>query len=91
MHLSARFEIFKETAKKRCIDSLLQQWWRKYKNEFKTSVFQIRLGNTRAVVVNSFEDCKRMLIGNQTAVIDRPKLYVILLSKAWDPFDKSHY
>ena len=46
-------------------------WWRKYGQ----SVFQIRLGNTRAVVVNSFEDAKRMLVGNQTAVIDRPTLY----------------
>ncbi|EME88421.1 uncharacterized protein MYCFIDRAFT_185117 [Pseudocercospora fijiensis CIRAD86] len=27
------------------------------------------------IVINSFEDCKRMLIGNQSAVIDRPKLY----------------
>ncbi|PMD26105.1 phenylacetate 2-hydroxylase [Hyaloscypha hepaticicola] len=35
----------------------------------------IRLGNTRAVVVNSFDDAKRMLIGHQSAVIDRPTLY----------------
>jgi phenylacetate 2-hydroxylase len=48
-----------------------ERWWRKY----KVSVFQIRLGTTRAVVVNSFEDAKRMLIGNQSAVIDRPTLY----------------
>ncbi|KAK4993416.1 hypothetical protein LTR50_000346 [Elasticomyces elasticus] len=48
-----------------------EKWWHQYKQ----SVYQIRLGNTRAVVVNSFEDCKRMLIGNQSAVIDRPKLY----------------
>jgi phenylacetate 2-hydroxylase len=27
------------------------------------------------VVVNSFEDCKKMLLGNQNAVIDRPTLY----------------
>jgi phenylacetate 2-hydroxylase len=33
------------------------------------------LGNTRAVVVNSFDDAKRMLIGHQSAVIDRPTLY----------------
>jgi len=39
------------------------------------SVFQIRLGNTRAVVVNSFDDVKRMLVGHQSAVIDRPTLY----------------
>lgn len=51
--------------------SVCEKWWRQYKQ----SVFQIKLGNTRAVVVNSFEDAKRMLIGNQSAVIDRPKLY----------------
>lgn len=27
------------------------------------------------MVVNSFDDCKKMLLGNQNAVIDRPKLY----------------
>jgi len=51
--------------------TICEGWWRQYGQ----SVFQIRLGNTRAVVVNSFEDAKRMLIGNQTAVIDRPTLY----------------
>ncbi|EPE04117.1 phenylacetate 2-hydroxylase [Ophiostoma piceae UAMH 11346] len=48
-----------------------EKWWRQYGH----SVFQIKLGNTRAVVVNSFDDCKKMLLGNQNAVIDRPKLY----------------
>ncbi|KAK8110346.1 cytochrome P450 [Apiospora kogelbergensis] len=48
-----------------------EKWWRQYGH----SVFQIKLGNTRAVVVNSFEDCKKMLLGNQNALIDRPKLY----------------
>lgn len=38
-------------------------------------MFQIKLGNTRAVVINSFNDTKRMLVGHQSAVIDRPKLY----------------
>ncbi|KAI4861821.1 phenylacetate 2-hydroxylase [Hypoxylon rubiginosum] len=51
--------------------SVCEKWWRQYGH----SVFQIKLGNRRAVVVNSFEDCKRMLLGNQNAVIDRPKLY----------------
>jgi phenylacetate 2-hydroxylase len=51
--------------------SVCEKWWRQYNQ----SVFQIRLGNTRAVVVNSFDDCKKMLLGNQNAVIDRPKLY----------------
>ncbi|EFX01334.1 phenylacetate 2-hydroxylase [Grosmannia clavigera kw1407] len=48
-----------------------EKWWKQYGH----SVFQIKLGNTRAVVVNSFDDCKKMLLGNQNAVIDRPKLY----------------
>ncbi|KAB5518671.1 phenylacetate 2-hydroxylase [Coniochaeta sp. 2T2.1] len=48
-----------------------EKWWRQYGH----SAFQIKLGNTRAVVVNSFDDCKKMLLGNQNAVIDRPKLY----------------
>ncbi|KAF7561111.1 hypothetical protein G7046_g3032 [Stylonectria norvegica] len=51
--------------------SVCEGWWRKYNQ----SVFQIKLGNKRAVVVNSFDDCKKMLLGNQNAVIDRPKLY----------------
>lgn len=51
--------------------SVCEKWWRQY----KYSAYQIKLGNTRAVVVNSFDDCKKMLLGNQNAVIDRPKLY----------------
>jgi phenylacetate 2-hydroxylase len=51
--------------------TVCEKWWRQYGH----SVFQIKLGNTRAVVVNSFEDCKKMLLGNQNALIDRPKLY----------------
>lgn len=51
--------------------SSCEKWWRQYGQ----SVFQIRLGNTRAVVVNSFDDCKKMLLTHQNAVIDRPKLY----------------
>jgi len=53
--------------------TVCEGWWKQY----KYSVFQIRLGNTRAVVVNSFDDCKRMLLGfqSQSALIDRPTLY----------------
>ena len=47
------------------------KWWRQYQH----FVFQIRLGNTRAVVFNSFDDIRRILIGHQSAVIDPPKLY----------------
>ncbi|RMZ83371.1 hypothetical protein DV737_g1646, partial [Chaetothyriales sp. CBS 132003] len=51
--------------------SVCEKWWRQYGN----SVFQIKLGNTRAVVVSSFDDVRKMLVGNQSAVIDRPTLY----------------
>ncbi|KAJ5775030.1 uncharacterized protein N7511_000041 [Penicillium nucicola] len=51
--------------------SVCEGWWRQY----GYSVFQIKLGNTRAVVVNSFDDCKKMMLGHQNAIIDRPKLY----------------
>ncbi|KAJ5148457.1 hypothetical protein N7448_000035 [Penicillium atrosanguineum] len=51
--------------------TVCERWWRQYGH----SVFQIKLGNTRAVVVNSFDDCRKMLLGHQNAVIDRPKLY----------------
>ncbi|ANB15321.1 hypothetical protein AWJ20_2948 [Sugiyamaella lignohabitans] len=51
--------------------SVCEKWWRQYKQ----SVFQIKLGNTRAVVVNSFEDAKQILLAHQNALIDRPKLY----------------
>ncbi|KAF8243364.1 cytochrome P450 [Wilcoxina mikolae CBS 423.85] len=51
--------------------STCENLWHRYKH----SVFQIRLGNTRAIVVNSFEDCRRMLIGHQSNIIDRPTLY----------------
>ncbi|KAJ5688861.1 hypothetical protein N7462_003253 [Penicillium macrosclerotiorum] len=51
--------------------SVCERWWREYGH----SVFQIKLGNTRAVVVNSFDDCRKMLLGHQNAIIDRPKLY----------------
>jgi phenylacetate 2-hydroxylase len=51
--------------------TVCERWWRQYGD----SVFQIKLGNTRAVVVNSFDDVRKMLVGNQSAVIDRPTLY----------------
>ncbi|KAL6708409.1 hypothetical protein ACN47E_002672 [Coniothyrium glycines] len=51
--------------------TVCEKWWRQY----GTSVFQIRLGNTRAVIVSSFEDCKKILVSNSQGLIDRPKLY----------------
>jgi phenylacetate 2-hydroxylase len=51
--------------------TVCEKWWRKYGH----SVFQVRLGNTRAVIVSSFEDCKKILVSNSQGLIDRPKLY----------------
>ncbi|KAH7080613.1 cytochrome P450 [Paraphoma chrysanthemicola] len=51
--------------------TVCEKWWRQYGN----SVFQVRLGNTRAVIVSSFEDCKKILISNSQGLIDRPKLF----------------
>ncbi|KEQ71035.1 cytochrome P450 [Aureobasidium namibiae CBS 147.97] len=51
--------------------SSCENWWRQ-NNE---PVFQIKLGNTRAVVFNSFEACRDILVKHHNAVIDRPKLY----------------
>ncbi|KAH9909915.1 cytochrome P450 [Xylariomycetidae sp. FL2044] len=51
--------------------SVCEKWWK----QGYGSVFQIKLGNRRAVVFNSFEDCKRALVGHQSAMIDRPKLF----------------
>ncbi|KAI9751561.1 MAG: hypothetical protein M4579_006016 [Chaenotheca gracillima] len=53
--------------------SACEKLWHQYKH----STFQICLGNTRVVVVNSFEDCRQMLIGNQSSVIDRPTLHTV--------------
>ncbi|CZT17189.1 related to cytochrome P450 phenylacetate 2-hydroxylase [Ramularia collo-cygni] len=51
--------------------SVCESWWHKHSQP----IFQIRLGNTRAVVFNSFSACKKILLNHQSAVIDRPKLY----------------
>jgi phenylacetate 2-hydroxylase len=51
--------------------SVCERLWRKYNKP----VFQIRLGNTTAVVVNSFHDARRILVSHQSALIDRPTLY----------------
>ncbi|CAO2650708.1 Nn.00g020000.m01.CDS01 [Neocucurbitaria sp. VM-36] len=53
--------------------TVCEQWWRKYGNP----VFQIRLGNTRAVIVSSFDDCKKILVSNSQGLIDRPKLFTL--------------
>ncbi|KAI9047432.1 hypothetical protein LZ554_008876 [Drepanopeziza brunnea f. sp. 'monogermtubi'] len=50
-----------------------EKLWKKHDK----SVYQIRLGNTRAVVLNSFDDCRRMYITHQSSVIDRPVPYTI--------------
>lgn len=51
--------------------SVCERWWRRY----DLPIFQVRLGNTRAVVVNSFVDARKLFVGHQSALIDRPRLY----------------
>ncbi|KAF2856424.1 cytochrome P450 [Plenodomus tracheiphilus IPT5] len=51
--------------------TICEKWWRQYNH----SVFQIRLGNTRAVIFNSFLDCRKILTQNPQGLIDRPKLF----------------
>jgi phenylacetate 2-hydroxylase len=51
--------------------AVCERLWRKHGHP----TFQIRLGDTRAAVFNSFEDARRILVTNQSSVIDRPTLY----------------
>lgn len=48
-----------------------QRWAKQY----KLDVFQMRMGNRRAVVFNTFDVCKELLLQKQTATIDRPMLF----------------
>lgn len=50
---------------------MCQKWAAKY----KWPIFQIRLGNMRAIVVNTFETSREMLIDHSNQVVDRPTLY----------------
>jgi phenylacetate 2-hydroxylase len=38
-------------------------------------VYQIRLGNRRTMILNSFDVAREWIISRQTATIDRPWLY----------------
>lgn len=38
-------------------------------------VYQVRMGNRRAVMINSFSAAKEWIIKNQSATIDRPSFY----------------
>lgn len=49
----------------------LEQWSLKY----KWPVFQIRMGQRRAVVLNSFESAREWMVKNQSATSDRPWFY----------------
>lgn len=40
-------------------------------------VYQIRMGNRRAIILNSFDSAKEFIITRQTATIDRPRLYTL--------------
>ncbi|CUM68052.1 uncharacterized protein PRCAT00005767001 [Priceomyces carsonii] len=51
--------------------TVCEKWWRDY----NWPIFQIKLGNTRAVVVNSWDEVNQMVTKTQGALIDRPTLY----------------
>jgi hypothetical protein len=59
----------------------------KWSARYGWPVFQIRLGNMRAVVVNTFDTCKEMLLDHSNQVIDRPTLYTFhgLISSTQGP------
>jgi phenylacetate 2-hydroxylase len=38
-------------------------------------VFQLRMGNRRAIILNSFEAAREWFVKNQTATLDRPSFY----------------
>ncbi|RDW82622.1 cytochrome P450-9 [Coleophoma cylindrospora] len=38
-------------------------------------VYQIRLGNRRAIILNSFDAAREFIVSRQTATCDRPRLY----------------
>lgn len=44
----------------------------KWAHEKGWPVYQIRMGNRRAIVLSSFESAREWLVKNQTAMIDRP-------------------
>lgn len=51
--------------------SVCEKWWR----EYNWPVFQIKLGNIRAVVINSWDEVNKMVTKTKTNLIDRPQLY----------------
>lgn len=51
--------------------STLEKW----SDENAWPIFQIRLGNRRAIILNSFEITKDWMVTRQASTIDRPWLY----------------
>ncbi|KAL3471648.1 cytochrome P450 [Aspergillus californicus] len=47
----------------------------KWATEYGWPVFQLRLGNRRAIILNSFESAREWMIKHQAATIDRPWFY----------------
>ncbi|PYH93380.1 cytochrome P450 [Aspergillus ellipticus CBS 707.79] len=47
----------------------------RWAKQFHWPVFQIRMGNRRAVILNSFEAAREWLVKNQSATLDRPSFY----------------
>ncbi len=47
----------------------------KWSEQFGWPVFQLRMGNRRAIILNSFDSAREWIVKNQTATVDRPTLY----------------
>lgn len=47
----------------------------KWSKEHQMPIFQMRLGNRRAIVLNTFEAARDWIVLNQSATVDRPWLY----------------
>ena len=47
----------------------------KWSSKYKWPVFQIRMGQRRAIILNSFDSARDWLVKNQSATLDRPWFY----------------
>jgi phenylacetate 2-hydroxylase len=46
-----------------------------WSSKYQWPVFQLRMGNRRAVVINSFEAAREWFVKNQASTLDRPSFY----------------
>lgn len=60
----------------------------RWSKEYQMPIFQMRLGNRRAIVLNTFEAARDWIVLNQAATVDRPWLYTFhgIISKTSGQF-----